>query len=100
MSKDKTLVKRKHLRYPPGVLETGYVDTDTKSPDFAPECVGLIIEESAMGGCSLAIHSRTDLQLGQNCFVKIGNLKPLLSEVRWKRVTEFSLTLYGFQFLE
>ena len=92
--------KRKYLRYPPNHLELGMVDPDPDRSEFEPEYVGIIVEESAMGGCCLCILKPKLLQVGTKCRVKIGDLQPFLSEVRWMRKQDMGLVLLGFRFLE
>ena len=92
--------KRKYLRYPPSPLELGLVDPDPHRADFDPAYVGIIVEESAMGGCCLCIRQPDQLKVGAKCRVKIGDLQPFISEVRWMREQEMGVFLMGFRFLE
>ena len=91
--------KRKHIRYPAENLEVAYVQHDEVSKIFQPDCVGLIVEQSAMGGCCLAL-TNTSLGAGDKCRVKIGQLNDYLSEVIWKKDIEKGLSMVGIKFLE
>lgn len=97
---DKNFQKRKYLRYPPNPLEVGLVDSNPNRPTFQPDYVGIILEESAMGGCCLCIREPDLLKVGTKCRVKIGDLQPFLSQVRWARSQEMGLIIMGFHFLE
>ena len=98
--KSGAFVKRRHFRYPPNPLEVAWVDPENGDAEFAPKYVGLIIEESAIGGCCLAVLNPDDLYIGKICRVKIGDLPVLMSEVRWEKNQEMGVILIGFKFLE
>jgi len=91
---------RKHLRFRPDPMEYAQVSLDADAAEFSPVFVALIIEESPVSGCSLIAHERDDLNLGDHCRVKIGQLAPVLSELTWKQPMEPGLMRVGFQFLE
>lgn len=98
--KENPFVKRKHFRYPPNPLEVAYVDPEPGDSEFSPKYTGLIIEESAIGGCCLAILNPEELYIGKHCRIKLGDLPILQSEVRWEKNQEMGLILIGFKFLE
>jgi hypothetical protein len=91
---------RKHLRFKPDPLEYAQVSLDAESAEFSPAFVALIVEESPVSGCSLIAHEHADLNPGDRCRVKIGQLAPILAELAWKRPMESGLMRVGFQFLE
>lgn len=97
---NQTQQKRKYLRYPSSPLDVGHVHLNLQQEEFAPDYVGLIIEQSAIGGCCLAILNPDQLKEKQKCRVKLGELPPILAEVRWLRPLDTGINLIGFQFLE
>jgi hypothetical protein len=89
---------RKNVRFKPDPLD--YAWSDVRLPGkFAPQFVGLIVEESAKG-CSLALLSRDELKVGQFCRVQVGKLPVLKAEVRWQTDLDAAVYRIGLLYLE
>lgn len=91
--------ERSYLRYPPYKgEEIGLVSLNLE--EFVVHHVGLIVEQSAIGGCGLVMVNAAHLVNKTICKVKIGDLNPVRAEVRWKKDLEKNISVIGFQFLE
>jgi hypothetical protein len=67
---------------------------------FRPSLVAMILEESPMGGCGLAMQITPDLKPGVKVRAKVGKLAPLLAEVVWVRVLDDRVMRVGLRYLE
>lgn len=92
--------KRKHIRFKPDPMAYAEIDGDAGGHPFKPQTVGLIVNESPMGGCSIITLDYINLNVGDHCRVKVGELAPLLAEVVWKRLMDDHVIRFGFKFLE
>jgi len=97
---DEGYKKRRYIRSAPDPLDVAYLSYDTSGGEFRPDCVALIVEESARGGCGLIFRLPTELRLGQIVQIQLGRLAPLASEVVWIRPQNEMIQYVGFRFLE
>lgn len=92
--------RRKHIRYLAEPLEIAYLDPNPAvESEFRPKYTGLIIEESAIGGCCLALLNPEEVIVGSHCRIQMGQLPVIQAEARWEKIQEMGITLIGFQFL-
>lgn len=97
---EKQLKKRRYIRSTPDPLDVAYLSFDANSIQFQADAVGLIVEESARGGCGLIFRLPIDLKAGQNVKIQLGRMAPLAAEVVWIKPQLESLLFAGFRFLE
>jgi len=91
--------KRRFIRAKPDPLD--YAALQLKDAGtFAPDMVGLIVDEAPMGGASIVVLATPKIKEGQLVRLKVGRLSPLRAEVRWVKPVEKDLLRVGFQFLE
>jgi hypothetical protein len=94
------LVKRRFIRAAPDPLDVAFLSYDVSSKEFRPDCVALIIEESARGGCGLVFRIPVNLNVGQIVLIQLGRLAPLTAEVVWTKSLSDIVQHVGFRFLE
>ncbi len=91
---------RKHIRFKPDPLDYAVIDTDIEQPQFKGKFVGLIIDESPMGGCSLVALNFQKLEAAQEIKIKVGRLDPMPAVIRWVKEIQPDVFRYGVEFLE
>lgn len=91
---------RKHIRFSPDSTDYVQIDTDPDRAEFSFENVGLLVEESPIGGCSLVCLKSLNLKTGVVIRAKVGRLQPLKSEVVWVRSLDEQVERIGLKFLE
>ena len=103
--------RRNFIRFNPESLdiailsmdETSYSHYDKSTEQFNGETAGLIVDQS-FKGCSLVFVNRESsedfLPVGYKCLLKVGQLAPLPSQVRWREKLPSNLIKAGFEFLE
>ena len=91
--------RRRYLRNRPDPNDYAQVDLSDGSESFDSTFVALIVDESPMGGCSLAAIGEWPIEEGKECRVKLGRLEPLVARLVWKRALCDGIVRYGFQFL-
>ncbi len=91
--------KRKGVRFfsDPGTF--ALIDIRPKKKDFAPEFRALVVTES-FKGCSLVIVNALLFVTGDKVKVKVGELSPLLAEIRWSVELDDGIQKLGLMFLE
>ena len=92
--------KRRHIRFAPDPLDYAQIALDVEAPTFTPDFVALIVEESPMGGCGLAMLISDRIVSGTKVLAKVGRLTPLRSEVVWVRKIDEHIMRLGLRFLE
>jgi hypothetical protein len=99
--KYKQPVKRNSLRYAPEPNSIAWVDHKMESTEFKPLIAALIFSES-FRGCGLVIINtkETRLEVGSICRVKIGDLTPIESEVRWREQLHPDVVKLGLLFTD
>jgi hypothetical protein len=90
---------RKNTRFKPDPGTYAEVKFPAKGKSSAPNYSGLVLSE-AFGGCSMVLVYGPNLANGDQCNVKVGNLTPLLAEVRWVIALDENIQKVGFKFLE
>lgn len=95
---------RKHIRYSPDPLDAAYINFDgLKGKDWKPDQIGLIEDESSMGGCGLVLHRykfTEKLTKGSEVTIKLGRLDPLKAVCVYVVEVNELLLKAGFKFLE
>ena len=92
--------RRRYLRFPPEPAEYAQIDKRVDAETFEFQYVALIVEESPLGGCGLAMLDWVGLEVGDMCRVRLGNLEPLIAEIIWRKPLEGAIIRYGVKFLE
>lgn len=92
--------KRKYIRFKPDPMAYCEIDMNLAPKPFQAQSIGLIVNESPMGGCSIITLDFVKLTLGDRCRLKVGELAPLMAEVVWTREMDDHVIRYGFKFLE
>lgn len=95
----KVIHKRKSVRFKPDLGTFAWIDTGAFTQTFKPEVVALVTEESSKG-CRLLTFSDNEFEEGLRMKVKLGELAPLLSEVRWVKQLEEDVYHIGVMYLE
>lgn len=91
--------QRKYIRAKPDDSEYAQIDMNIEG-EFSFQYAALIIEESPMGGCSIACLEKVGLSKGIVCRIKVGHMAPLKAEVVWERRLDQEVIRYGLKFLE
>jgi hypothetical protein len=92
-------VKRRYIRARPDPLDDAHIQFGVTA-EFAPDAVGLIVDEAPMGGASIVILNTNKIHEGLECRVKIGRLQALRAQVRWIRELDKDVIRVGLRFLE
>lgn len=92
--------KRKYIRFEPDGGDFVQIDKNPLSSDFKFQEVALLIEESPVGGFSIACLSTVGLVKGTVYRFKVGKMAPLKGEVVWERILDDKISRYGIRFLE
>jgi hypothetical protein len=94
-------VKRKRIRFRPDALDYAQIECNGDcSKPFAPESVGIIVDEEPMGGCCVIVLDNGKLHLDDFCRVKVGRLDPLRAQIVWRKELEAGILRVGLEFLE
>ena len=97
---ENSVTKRRHIRFDPDSGDYVQIDHKLEGTEFTCQHVALLIEESPMGGCSIACLKSVGLIKGTTYRLKVGRLSPLLAEVMWTRELDDKLMRCGLRFLE
>ena len=92
--------KRRHIRFQPDSGDYVQIDKDPNSLEFNFQEVALLVEESPLGGFSIACLKTVELAMGNVHRFKVGKMSPLKAEVVWARDLDEKLARYGLRFLE
>ena len=92
--------KRKFIRFEPDGADFVQIDKSTHSSGFEFQGVGLLVEESPMGGFSIACLRSVGLIKGSVYRFKVGKMAPLKAEVVWERILDDKIVRFGLRFLE
>jgi hypothetical protein len=92
--------KRKYLRFEPDGGDFVQIDKNPSSTDFQFQEVALLVDESPLGGFSIACLSTVGLVKGSVYRFKVGKMAPLQGEVVWERILDDRIARYGIRFLE
>jgi hypothetical protein len=97
----KDLKKRGAIRFSPDAGTYATIDTEATRPDgsFQPSIVALVPEESSKGAGIIVLKTES-LQDGSMCRIQIGNLTPMLAEVRWRKELDKQTLRLGVLFVE
>ena len=97
---DSQKTRRRHLRFPPEPTEYAQIDKRVGEEPFEFQYVALIVEESPVGGCGLAMLEGAGLDVGDRCRIRLGGLEPVTAEVIWRKSLEGGIVRYGVRFLD
>jgi hypothetical protein len=91
--------KRSGVRFfsDPGTF--ALIDIKPKKKDFNPEFRALVVTES-FKGCSLVIVNALLFVKGDKVKIKVGDLSPLVAEIRWSVELDDGIQKLGLMFLE
>jgi hypothetical protein len=89
--------KRSGTRFKPEPLDYAQIDFQSDPGAFDPSVAAVILNESP-GGCSLAFASPCPIGLGGKVCIKVGNLDPVVAEVRWIKTYDDRLVALGFKY--
>ncbi|MCX6130769.1 MAG: hypothetical protein NTX25_17130 [Proteobacteria bacterium] len=92
--------KRRFIRFEPDSGDYVQIDKDPEGASFTCHEVALLVEESPMGGCSIACLKSIRLSKGSIYRFKVGKMSPLKAEVVWIRELDDKLERCGLRFLE
>lgn len=92
-------IKRKHTRFQPEGGGLARIDSRVANEEFCPEFHGLVVTE-AYGGCGLIVCENVPIQPGQSIRIQVGNLSPLVGQVRWRKTLDESTVKLGIQYQE
>ncbi len=93
-------VKRKYIRFEPDSGDFVQIDKNPQSMEFQSQEVGLLVEESPMGGFGLVCLRSVGLATGSIYRFKVGKLAPLKAEIVWERILDDKVARYGVRYLE
>jgi hypothetical protein len=92
---------RRSRRFPPDEGTIAWIDPSV--PDdkrhFKPTIAALVTDE-AWRGCGMVTLSQAQLALDAQCMVRVGNLAPLRSQIRWVKELSADVRRVGVMFLE
>ncbi len=92
---------RKSIRFEPDEGTIAQIDPtahDDKSK-FQPKILALVIDE-ALDGCGIVLVNNKTLFEGDICLIKVGQLDPLIGEVRWLKELDEEVHKIGIMYLE
>lgn len=89
--------QRKNIRFNPDQGAVAQVCFGTKT--FKPDHHALILSESYRG-CSIVLTLAPDVAVGDRLRIKVGNLAPMLAEVRWVIPLDDEIQKIGFMYLQ
>ncbi len=92
--------KRKYIRFEPDSGDFVQIDKNSQSGEFHFQEVALLVEESPMGGFSIACLRSVGLMKGAVYRFKVGKMAPLKAEVVWERILDDKVVRFGMRFLE
>jgi len=93
--------ERRKVRFAPDEGAIAQIDPTIRedNADFEPKIQALVIDE-ARDGCGLVVVNNKVLFEGDTCLVKIGDLDPLISEIRWVQELDEDVQKIGVMYLE
>lgn len=92
--------KRRYLRSKPDPKDYVQIDLDPNREEFNFQHVGLLVEESPMGGCGIICLAEVGLTDERIVCLKVGRMAPLKAQVVWCRKLDEDVFRYGLKFLE
>ena len=92
---------RRFRRFPPDEGTIAWIDPSVQDDkrNFKPTMAALVTDE-AVHGCGLVTLSRDQIGLYGQCTVRVGDLAPLRSEIRWVQDLSADVRKVGVMFLE
>ena len=75
------------------------IDIHPTNNNFHPSLTALVLDES-YNGCGLIIRASSDLQSGNVCRIKVGELSPLNAKIVWIKNVENGFKKMGLKFLD
>lgn len=96
------VLKRRHIRALPDLKDLAFIDFNLEHDDksFEADLSAYIVNESPMGGSSLALRKDDRIILNMQLLAKVGKLSPLRAEVVWIKELDEELLRVGLKFLE
>jgi len=92
---------RRSRRFPPDEGTIAWIDP--KAPDdkrhFKPTIAALVTDE-ALRGCGIVTLSQAPLDPETECMIRVGDLPPLRSQIRWVKEVSADVRRAGVMFLE
>ena len=89
--------KRKHIRFEADPNQIAWISLDTKN--FKKDYICLLHQES-YGGCQVITNQAIQLRTGEPMLIKVGEIGPLLGEVRWLKEVSEHVFVMGIEFKE
>ncbi len=104
MVKDKEAISnhyRGSIRFTPDSGRFALIDLEVASAKnpFKPTVVALIVNESYRG-CALVIIGSSRLVEGTRCRVQVGDLAPMMAEVKWRKTVDEDISRIGLNYAE
>jgi hypothetical protein len=92
---------RKSIRFEPDEGTIAQIDPTAQEDKskFRPTIQALVIDE-ALDGCGVVLVKNTALGEGDICLIKVGQLDPLIGEVRWIKELDQDVHKIGIMYLE
>ena len=92
---------RTSRRFPPGEGTIAWIDPRVHDDErnFKPTIAALVTDES-LRGCGIVVLSRDDMCQGAECMIRVGDLPPLWSQIRWVKNFRATAQMVGMMFLE
>lgn len=93
--------KRRKIRFAPDAGVIAHIDPTVRedNDEFVSKIQALVIDE-ALDGCGLVVVNNKTLFEGDTCLVKVGDLDPLIGEVRWVKILDEEVQKIGIMYLE
>ena len=92
---------RKSRRFPPDEGTIAWIDPRVPADGrhFKPTIAALVTDEASRG-CGIVTLSGAPLGPDAECMVRVGNLPPLRSQIRWVKELSAEVRRAGVMFLE
>lgn len=90
---------RKSIRFSPDSGSLAEIAFGPVAKAFKAQHHALVLSESATG-CSILVAFAPDVSVGDRLRLKVGNLSPLLAEVRWVVPLDEQIQKIGFMYLQ
>jgi hypothetical protein len=92
---------RRSLRFPPDEGTIAWIDPSVQDDkrNFKPTIAALVTDE-ALHGCGIVTLSRDQIDPDAECMIRVGDLAPLRSQIRWVKDLGAHARKVGVMFLE
>lgn len=90
---------RRKVRFTADPFHHAAIDLNPQLDEFNPEIVALICNESYNGCCVVALRKQ-QLQKGARVRIKIGDLAPMMGEIKWVLDLDVEVVKMGIELLE